>query len=124
MSTPDDAPDPLDGFQGSVGHPERFVQLAFQLNGLLDKGCSVSSNETFDRIRDGSLFDWLGELYPFDSYAFDLSGLDAGERRTILKVFEMTDGVIAAQNGLAVLLSYCLVVLQNPGTYADDRFDE
>lgn len=110
-----------------VDHTGRYVQLAYQLNGLLDKGCSVTPAEMSDHIRDGSLFDWLAEQFPFDTFFFDLTMLDAGERRTMLKVFGdggVDGAVIAERNGLAVLLSYCLVVLQTPETFDDYRFDE
>jgi hypothetical protein len=39
--------------------PQRYVQFGFQLNGLLDRMCTVPPDETHDRLRDGSVFEWL-----------------------------------------------------------------
>jgi hypothetical protein len=98
---------------------------------LLDQGHSLPIDEAKLRIRDGSLFDWLEELYRGDPYFLDLSLYDAGERRTILKVFEsMADNIEedrklgVVHNGLALCLAYCIEVMQSPDTFDDYRFDE
>jgi hypothetical protein len=87
--------------------------------------------EARSRIQDGSLLDHLGEQYGREPYYLDLSPYDAGERRTILKVFEaMSDNIdedrkLGVQhNGLAMCLAYCIEAIQSPETYGDHRFDE
>jgi hypothetical protein len=97
---------------------------------LLDQGHSMPIDEARRRIRDGSLFDWLEEQYRRHPYYLDLSPYDAGERRTILKVFEAlvdidvdrNTGVV--YNGLALCVACCIEVMQHPDTYSDYRFDE
>jgi hypothetical protein len=115
-----------------MDHPTpRYSFLAFQLNTLLDQGISMPIEEAHRRIGDGSLLDWLGEQYGGEPHYLDLSLYDAGERRTILKVFEEMSNTIDAKrklgvvhNGIALCLAYCIEVMQHPDTYADYRFDE
>jgi hypothetical protein len=102
----------------------RYSFLAFQFARLLDQGCSATIDETHERIQDGSLLDWLEERFPFADYTFDLSPFDAGDRRSILKVFEAMEIGIVENNGIARCLCYCIEVMQHPGTYGDYRFDE
>jgi hypothetical protein len=103
---------------------QRHSLLAFQLTLLLDKGCSMPVDETLQRIRDGSLFYRLEEQYRGEPYELDLSSYDAGERRTILKVFDVMDVGGVEHNGLALCLVYCIEVMRNPDGFGDDRFYE
>jgi hypothetical protein len=92
-----------------VEHPvPRYSFLAFQFNKLLDRGQSMPIDEAHDRIEDGSLLEWLEEHYRGDPCRFNVSTYDAGERRTILKVFQSLSGNSdpgnfgVAHNGLAL----------------------
>jgi hypothetical protein len=46
----------------------KWTHLLFHLNGLIDSGEQISIAETSDHIEDGTLFEWLRELYPFQGW--------------------------------------------------------
>ena len=50
--------------------------------------------------------------------------LKPDDRRMMLRTFEVLNGPVwARHNGIAVLLSHCLMVLQMPDAFPDSRWD-
>jgi hypothetical protein len=105
----------------------RYSLLAFNLNALLDQGVSMPIDEVRELIDDGSLLDRLEKRFGGEPHYFDISLLDADEeRRAVLRVFSaLADNVDEkrkfglTRNGLALLLAYCIEVMQSPDAYAD-----
>ena len=96
----------------------RYSILASELTRVLDQGHSMSIDEVNTRVDDGSLLDWL-------AHDLDLSLYDAGERRTICTEFEQLANAYSSSdcgishNGLALVLSYYIEIMQNPEPFAD-----
>jgi hypothetical protein len=116
-----------------VEHPvPRYTFLAFVLTRAIDEGQSITVDDAYAAIRDGSLFDLLREhdvdVSPYlDHETEPLPGVRAGERRTMLKVLEAVSGESrygVENNGLALILACCIEVLQQPDAFGDERFDE
>ena len=94
-----------------------FTYLAFELNSLLDRGCSVSIDITRRRVEDGTVFDWLdAELDAPD--LDDGTPVDPHVRESILDVFRPLNQVDSHRqfgvehNGVALLLAYCIEGIQ------------
>jgi hypothetical protein len=61
---------------------------------------------------------------PFPAEYLDLTMLKPDDRRMMLRTFEVLNGPVwARHNGIAVLLSHCLMVLQMPDAFPDSRWD-
>ena len=101
----------------SIGPISRFTYLAFELNSLLDHGGFLSIEETKRHVDDGSLFDWL-DLNVKDPQELDGTPVDPEVRDSMLNVFRSLNGVDSfdcfgvEQNGIALLLAYCVEGIQ------------
>jgi hypothetical protein len=95
----------------------RFTSLGFILNAELDAGKSLDIDETYAHISDGSLFPWL-----VDTLGIVQSWADA-DVAPMLDLFDrLSAGVGGAtfdvdQNGLALLVAYCLEGVQQTLTW-------
>jgi hypothetical protein len=102
----------------------RYSFLAFELNALLDRGLSIHVEETHKRIADGTLFDWLEERFRPEPNYLDLSLYEGPERQGMLEIFGSLSNAVDAKrkmgverNGLALLVAYCIEVMQHPDAY-------
>ena len=93
-------------------HPVQFTFLGFFLNSLVDDGKFLDLQETHERIRDRSIFDWLKEKFGED---IDISIYSKEDLNKLTNFFESlsfgTDeqrkmGI--TKNGLCLLVAYCL----------------
>jgi hypothetical protein len=94
----------------------RFTLLGFYLNALLDRGDALDIDDTHKHVSDGSLFGWLKENFGGD---LDLSLYRPEDEAVVLELFESLSNAVNSrrkfgveQNGLALLLAYCLEGLQ------------
>jgi hypothetical protein len=93
----------------------RVAYLAFEANGLLDRGEQASIEEVHERIEDGTLFDWLASLKDVD-----LSLYEDEDKADVLHAFRSYANAIASSkllvqhNGIALITAYCVERLQHP----------
>lgn len=91
----------------------RFITLAFYLNTLLDAGGWLQVDDVHRHIDSGDLFEWLesvdaaGKLALRDYSDQDKTGVVA-EFRAMDAAGAENYGLPAPNNGLCVLLAYCL----------------
>ena len=101
----------------SIGPISRFTYLAFELTALLDHGDTLSMEETKRHVDDGTIFEWL-DLQLKDPQDLDGTPVDPEVRRAMVKVFRSVNRVNSfdcfgvEQNGIALLLAYCLEGIQ------------
>jgi hypothetical protein len=100
--------------------------LAFEINHLLDRGLSVPIDETHERVDDGTVLEWLAEQFANDQHYLDLSWIEDADRFNILAVFASLSNAVNSRrkfgvenNGLALLVAYCIEVMQNSEGYED-----
>lgn len=94
-------------------HPiTKYTYLGFLFNSLVDKGEILDFNETLNKIYKKKLFTWLKDLYPNN---FDISLYPSEELDKIQSFFEdiATNGLLVSDNGLCLLVAYCLQGIQN-----------
>jgi hypothetical protein len=94
----------------------RFTSLGFQLNALLDRGEALDIGDTRKHISNRSLFGWLRESFGDE---LDLSLYRPDDEAEVLGLFESLSNAMNSrrkfgveQNGLALLVAYCLEGLQ------------
>ena len=105
----------------SIGSISRFTYLAFELNAMLDHGEVLSVEDTKKHVDDGTVFDWL-DRHLKGAQILDGTPVDAHVRRDMLQVFRPLNRVDPGdcfgveQNGIALLLAYCLEGIQQAET--------
>lgn len=94
----------------------RYAYLAFEANGLLDRGEQASIEEVHERIEDGTLLNWLDGLGDVD-----LSLYQAEDRTDVLHTFrsyvnavDERRKLLVQHNGIALIAAYCIERLQHP----------
>jgi hypothetical protein len=93
----------------------RYAYLAFEANGLLDRGEQATFDEVHERIDDGTVLDWLDS---FDDV--DLSLYQADDRVDVLRTFRAyanaadSGKLLVQHNGIALIAAYCIERLQHP----------
>ena len=97
--------------------PGIFALLARELNTLLDEGKSISVKDTMNMCHDNTIIGWLEKNTPRSMSFWD------DETKTIMSVeFESLANCIlpeelgVSNNGISLLLSFCLVFIMTPPT--------
>ena len=113
----------------SIGPIGRFTYLAFELNEMLDHGDVLSIEETKKHVEDGTIFEWL-DLQLKREEDLDGTPVDPVVRNAMLNVFRPLNAVDSRdcfgieQNGIALLLAYCLEGIQQQEPVAFGRREE
>lgn len=96
--------------------PIRYTFLGFYLNMLLDRQKTLSVSETKKHIDDGSLFDWLKDLFGDE---IDLSLYQQEDKAEMLDFFQNLVNAVdedrkmgVKHNGISLLLAYCIEGVQ------------
>lgn len=101
----------------SIGPISRFTYLAFELTAMLDHGDVLSIEETKHHVDDGTIFEWL-DLQLKDPQDLDGTPVDPRVRQAMGDIFRSLNDVDSfacfgvENNGIALLLAYCLEGIQ------------
>lgn len=92
--------------------------LGLELNSLIDMGKSVPVDEIVDKCEDYSLIAWLNENTPKTISLWDRETkiIMAEEFASIANAVNYENKFSIYNNGIALLIAYCFVFIQNPPT--------
>lgn len=95
-----------------------FTMLGLELNSLIDMGKSVPVDEIVDKCEDYSLIAWLNENTPKTISLWDRETkiIMAEEFASIANAVNYENKFSIYNNGIALLIAYCFVFIQNPPT--------